>query len=74
MHGYSEFEMFHDFPLFGFSPQAVENVGNVMSNLLKVQNRMNTLTEKLADIKTTESEQTLYTLMMNSFWITINPF
>ena len=39
--------------------QAVENVGDVMSNLLKVQGKLEQIRDKLAPLKTSESEEIL---------------
>ena len=46
--------------IFGptMSHQAVENVGTVMSNVLKVQQRMTGLMEKLTGLGSTEATET----------------
>ena len=37
--------------------EAVENVGSVLANLLKVQSRMEVVRDKLGEIKSSESER-----------------
>lgn len=44
--------------------EAVDNVSNVITNLLKVQTKMEVLSEKLSALKTSEAEKT------PSSWIT----
>ena len=39
--------------------QAVENVGNVMSNILRTQGRLDQTCEKLGGLKTEEAEELL---------------
>ena len=48
--------------------QAVENVGDVMSNVLKVQQRMNGLLEKLTELGSTEATET-FILYQNAMYM-----
>ena len=51
------FQMFEITSPTCHSSQAIDNVSSVMTNLLRVQTRMETIREKLSELKTAESQK-----------------